>query len=201
MSLSVSVQVRSPKLALLVAQLSGEKKVEVNRAMAISVRELTRRHLTRLSGERHATANKLGASPSGHLGQAVRAVEGAEITAQNDGASFVINHAGLGRAFHDVTITPKNAKALTIPVAAIAYNRRAGQFNNLFVWKNKTTGNAFLAMRDPSGAKDAKPLLVYLLVRSVTQKQDRSLLPSNDEWESAAARGALDWIRMETLSN
>jgi hypothetical protein len=201
MSLSVSVQVRSPQLALLVAQLSGEKKVELNRAMAISVRELTRRHLTKLSGERHATANKLGASPSGHLGQAVRAVEAAEITAEDGGASFVINHPGLGRAFHDVTIAPKNAKALTIPVAAIAYNRRAGQFNNLYVWKSKTTGNAFLAMRDPGADKHARPILVYLLVRSVTQKQDRTLLPSQEEWESAAAQGALDFIRMETGSN
>jgi hypothetical protein len=111
---------------------------------------------------------------------------------------LTINHPGLARAFHDIRIVPVNAKALTIPVDAIAYNRSPRQFGNqLFVWKSKTTGNAFLAQRQED--KSAKPLLLYLLVRSVTQKQDRSLLPSQEEWEKAAARSALDWLDLQGL--
>ena len=40
-------------------------------------------------------------------------------------------------------------------------------------------------------------LPAFLLVRSVTQPQDRTLLPSEAEWGTAAARGAEDWFALE----
>jgi hypothetical protein len=164
----------------------------------MGVREKTRAHLAELATSRHATAERLGAAPSGHLAQAARAVEASPVSAEGATATLTINHPGLARAFHDIRIVPVNAKALTIPVDAIAYNRSPRQFGNqLFVWKSKTTGNAFLAQRQED--KSAKPLLLYLLVRSVTQKQDRSLLPSQEEWEKAAARSALDWLDLQGL--
>ncbi|EDY16685.1 hypothetical protein CfE428DRAFT_5798 [Chthoniobacter flavus Ellin428] len=187
--MKIDVTVRSPKLALFAAKLSGAGRMELHESMAISVRDLTERHLVNLAQSRQ---NKFGAPSSDFYKQAAEAVEKAPIDAEAEGATLTINALGLGRAFHDVTITPKSAKALTIPVCALAYNRRARQFPNLFVFKSKSTGTAFLAMRDPGAG--SKPILMYLLVRSVTQKQDRSLLPSDRDWEKAAKTGAADYI-------
>lgn len=38
---------------------------------------------------------------------------------------------------------------------------------------------------------------MYLLVRSVTQPQDRTLLPSDEEWADAAAKAAEEWFKAE----
>jgi hypothetical protein len=194
---NVSIKVDVSQLARrdIFERFGPKRRTEMNAEMALGVREFTRNHLFKLSGERHATANRLGASPSGHLAQAVRAVEQGAIAADPAGATLTINHVGLGRAFHDVTITPSK-KYLTLPIAAAAYNRRAGQLDHLFFFTSKG-GNAFLAQRDPT-AKGIK--LMYLLKRSVTQKQDRSLLPSDEEWSDAAAEIGRQWIQMKTNS-
>lgn len=173
--------------------LGPENRAELNTSAALAVREVTRGYLLEQAGQRHATADRLGATHSGHLEDAWRAVEGSPIEADGSGATLVLNVPGLGRAFHDVTIVPKAAKALTLPVAALAYNRRAGEFGDqLYVWQSRTTGNAFLAMRQAD--KQARPLLLYLLVRSVTQEQDRTLLPSDEQWQEAADRAAIQWV-------
>ncbi|MDR3721801.1 MAG: hypothetical protein P4L00_09395 [Candidatus Acidoferrales bacterium] len=39
----------------------------------------------------------------------------------------------------------------------------------------------------------AQPLLVYLLVRSATERQDRVLLPSDEDWQATATNAALLW--------
>lgn len=192
--MKIDVTVRSPKLAVLAAQLSSSGRKEMNEAMGITVREVTRDYLTKISGERHKSAERLGASPTGHLAQAVRAVEASTLNADALSATLTISHVGLSRAFHDVTITPKNAKALTIPVSAIAYGRRAREFQNLFVFKHEG-GKAFLAQRDPTSGSFRT---LYLLVRSVTQKQDRTLLPSDAEWQKAAAQSALSFIKFNS---
>jgi carboxylesterase type B len=193
----VDVTLRSPKLAALSAALSGSKRAQLNEAMAMGVREKTRLHLAALAGTRHATAERLGAAQSGHLTQAARAVEASPVEADAGSATLTINHVGLGRAFHDVRIVPVNAKALAIPVDQIAYARSPRQLGiPMFVFRSKTTGNTFLARRQAE--KNERPLLLYLLVRSVTQPQDRTLLPSDQEWQKAAAQSAIDFIHMES---
>lgn len=63
-------------------------------------------------------------------------------------------------------ITPTRAKALTIPMnpRSIPLGKSARDFGDLFVWRNKKTGKAFLAR---SVGKN-KLELVYALVRRVT---------------------------------
>jgi hypothetical protein len=197
MNLSIRFADRlSPALRDFTARISGPGAVEMNRAAGFEVQQLTTRHLRDIAGSRHETATKLGAAPTNHWAQAAEKVASpAALTADSDSAVLAINHPGIGRAFHDVTITPTNAKALTIPVSAIAYGRRAGEFGRaLFIFKSKFTGTAFLAMRQ--GDRNALPLLLYVLLRSVTQRQDRSLLPSDDELGNAAAEGVKRYVRM-----
>jgi hypothetical protein len=191
MSVSVRVQIDLRRLGLReIADvvLGPQSRTELSAAMGEAVREKTRQHLIVEAGKRHSTADRLGAAHTGHLEQAWQAVEGAPIEATADDATLTINVPGLGRAFHDVTIA--GPKGQTIPVAAIAYGRRAGEFN-LYKFTSKTTGNTFLALRQED--RNAPPIIYYLLVRSVTQKQDRTLLPSDQEWEQAAAGGAVQW--------
>lgn len=180
----------------MLAKVTGPTaRRELHEFMGVSVREELRGHLAELAQTRHATAERLGATPSGHLAQAARAVEGAPVTAEADSATITINHPGLVRAFRDVTILPKK-KFLTIPLNALAYNRRAGQFaGELFVFKSKTTGDLFLAKRQAE--KGDMPLLMYALVRSVTQKQDRTLLSSDEELHGAAVEGGKAWFEKE----
>jgi hypothetical protein len=172
----------------LTARLRGAGRREMIGAAGYEVQRLTTDHLRALAASRHTTAQRLGAAPSGHLAQAAEKVPapGALTTIGTEGdaqAVLSIRHPGLSRAFKDVTIRPVAAKALTIPIHALAYNRRAGQIAGLF-----RIGNV-LAIKDGT---TVVPL--YALVRSVTQKQDRSLLPSDEALQEAASRGARRYI-------
>jgi hypothetical protein len=192
MSVSISITGKlEEELRAVAAQLEGPGRELLHRAMGEEVQNTTFNHLSLLAQTRHRTAQRLGATPSNHLAQAAEKVaEPQALTAAGDSATLTIHHVGMIRALRDVEITPQTGKALAIPIHALGYNRRPAQFSRdtFFVFVSKTTGNAFLALRQPE--KHAKPILVYALVRSVHQKQDRTLLPSQQEWEAAAARGA-----------
>lgn len=186
----------SPALRYVAERLEGAGRIEASHEMGVDVQVLVVDHLTDLANSRHDTANRLGASPSGFLGQAADAAAAAGVVvADEGGVSLSIRHPAVARAFRPIQIEPKRGKALAIPLAAMAYNRRPREWgaSELFVWKSKTTGNAFLARRQQD--KNAPLDLMYLLVRSVTQAQDRSLMPSDDAINSAAARGITRYIR------
>lgn len=192
-SLEVSEKI-SAGVRYVAERLEGAGRLEASQAMGEEVQLLVVAHLRDLAGSRHATANRLGASPTNYLAGAAEAAAAAGVVrADGDGVSLLLRHPAIARAFRDIHIAPKGAGALTIPVAAIAYGRRAAQFANLFIFRSKTTGNSFLAQR--AEEKGQMPLLLFLLVRSVTQKQDRSLMPSTDDIHTAAARGLTDYVR------
>lgn len=182
----------SPKLGALIARLSPTGRQDLNRAMGYEVQRLTVDHLRQIAATRHNTANKLGGTPTNHWAQAAEKVaQPSSLTSVTGlGATLTINHPGITRALRDVTIKPKEAKSLAIPVRGLAYGRRPAELwdrLNLFIPK----GRRFIAMRTGK-----KITVLYLLVRSVTQKQDRSLLPTDAEFHKAAARGALQYLKM-----
>lgn len=174
--------------------LEGLGRLEASYHMGEEVQILVVAHLRGLADTRHGTAQRLGATPTNYIAQAADMAAGAGVVRPDpDGVSLSLRHPVIARAFRDITITAKGSGALTIPVAAIAYGRRAAQFPNLFIFRSKTTGNSFLAQRQAE--KGDMPLLLFLLVRSVTQHQDRSLMPSADEINTAAATGLTGYIR------
>jgi hypothetical protein len=63
--------------------------------------------------------------------------------ARNNTGIVDVNVPGVTRAYHDLIITPKRAKSLTIPIHKASYGKRAREFNDLFVIKTKS--KAFLA--------------------------------------------------------
>lgn len=123
---------------------------------------------------------------------------------------------GLTRAFGDVTIVPgtktPGAKYLAIPARAEAYGVRPREMDNLVVFWGKN-GPAGLKQVDAQAVTVVKAhqrkgaaissyvkpgavsggLVMYWFATSVTQPQDRTLLPSVDEWSESATAGAEDY--------
>ena len=200
MSLSFQIDVSGDDqvikmLARLRTQLTD--KTELHKSIGTYAEILTRQHLTTLAGTRHATANRLGATPSGHL---ARAAESVTSKGTDDAAIISITSPGISRAFGDVTINAKSGKWLTIPATAEAYNRRARSFNDLRVaFFGK--GRMALVKAEQSSTADRKESggrseVYYWLKKSVTQKQDRTLLPPDDDFASAAVQGIKAYLRM-----
>jgi hypothetical protein len=187
--------VGSTELSRLHDVLSEGKRTGLHEAIGVELRELTAEHVRHINS--HKTAQALGATPTNHLAKAAEKIaEEKSTVADTTGVTLTINHPGFGRALHDVTIRPTTSKALAIPIDAISYGVRAAQLWDslkLFIPK----GHAIIAMRTEDGK--IKPL--YLLRSSVTQKQDRSLLPNDEEFRGAGARGALTFLKRELGNN
>jgi hypothetical protein len=124
----------------------------------------------------HKTATRLGATPTGHLEDAYRAIEGQSSATE---ALLLVPAAGrLAAAFGPVTIRPKKSKYLTIPVAKDSYGKRAGEFGgNLIFLRVGPKKQAVLARRQKS-TDESKPLeVLYILARESKIPEDRNLIP------------------------
>ena len=160
--------------------------------VANAVRILVRSHLFRIAPRHHISAHRLGATPTGHIEKGARATQ---FTASTNGAEVIISIPGLSRAFRPLTITPRTANALTLPISSHSYGKRVGDLRtsgwNIFRPKGKDTLWGKLQDED-----DAVPL--YVLHKRVQLKQDRSLLPSDAELGTTASKAMLDYIRRAT---
>jgi hypothetical protein len=183
---SVSISTRLQSVASLLGNLT-----ELQQAAGYEVQQVTVAHVSVLASTRHATAQKLGASPTNHFAQAAEKVAApAALSADADGATLTINHPGFSRAFRSVKIAPRTAKALALPIHPAAYGHKASELwdrMGLFIPKGKRIIAATIGgVMTP----------FYVLVGSVTQKQDRSLLPSDEQFQAAARIGVTGWLRM-----
>ena len=164
------------------------------RVMAViadRVENLVRRHLLRIVPAHHIWATKLGAQPTGHLEKGARATTATHGT---DFAEVAIPIPGISRAFHNLSIVPKNKAALTIPIAAASYGHRVSELRGIG-WAIFRPKGKDVLMGTPQGGGEAVPL--YLLKKRVEQRQDRTLLPSDAEIAAEASRaimGMLDRI-------
>lgn len=153
-----------------------------------AVRVLVRNHLMRIIPRHHVSAARLGATPTGHMEKGARATH---FTATSDRAEVIIPIAGLSRAFKPLTITPRNAAALTLPVSSHSYGKRVGELRangwNIFRPKGRDI------LMGALGDDEAVPL--YVLKKRVQLKQDRSLLPSDAELGRTASTAILRYIQ------
>jgi hypothetical protein len=191
MMVSASVAERlGETLTGVIEALKGAGRVEASEQMGLEVQALIVRHLEELALSKHDTANRLGASPTGFIAQAADAASDASaVQPDGEGVSIRIRHPVVSRAFRSISIRPKNAKRLAIPVHRLAYGRRPAElFEPLGL---KFAGNTIV---QPQGDGE-EDLVLYVLVRSVTQPQDRSLMPSDEEMADAAADGLRFYIR------
>lgn len=161
----------------------------LHEAIAAEAENTTRDYLREISTYRHKSANKLGASPTGALSKAAE-----RVTSKSDDTSATVQVTGslFARAFRDITITPTAARALTIPINAVAYGRRVKELEaqGYVFFKPGGKDARLLWATTPSGAK----MPMYVLASRVEQPQDRSLLPSDEEFLEAARRGSRNYL-------
>lgn len=170
-----------------------EDVAELNESVGESVRDVVRDYLIELSNDpsRHRSATELGAEPSGFWGRAAKLTT---FSASTGGATVSVESPGIGRVAHDVTITPGEGKQwLTIPLVAAAYNQRAYRTDNLFFVKPRGRDYALLGRRTGTGG-DAAVQWFYLLVKSVYQTQDRTLLPSDEKLTRTAVKAVKRYV-------
>ena len=169
------------------SKVGGAGRRNLFSAAANAVSILVRSHLSKLGSWKHESAERLSAQPTGFLQKAARGT----VHHANDTGGEVIIPAPLGRAFHDVEIRPKEAPYLTNPASAEAYGKRAGVLAALG-WKIWRPKKRDFLMGSINGVE---PKILYWLKESIHQKQDRDLLPSDNEMHSAAAGAIMAEIR------
>lgn len=171
-----------PTLSHLAANLSGPERTRVSQAMGSEVRLALVAHFRQLGETRHTTADRLGGARTGFIAQLAENFDQAStVSVDEEGVSITMRHPVITRGLRDVSIVPKAAKFLALPMNGIAYGRRPREFAEVqFVHR---------------GEEIRTDIAAFALVRSVTQRRDPTLLPSMDDLLTAAARGAGREIR------
>ena len=165
----------SPQLAAVMRTFSAGGLANLHRAAGVEVQRITADHLAKRPGNHWSLAAEKVASP-------------AALNADTSGATLTIKHPGITRAFRTITIVPREMKALAIPISPISKGFRAAELwdrMKLFIPK----GGRIIAA---TIGGQLTPL--YVLCSKVTQRQDRSLLPSDAAFQRAAMDGAMAYL-------
>jgi hypothetical protein len=175
MKVSVHVDDRAtPAIERIRARLTGLPLMKV---IGLAAVDAVRRHLIR----KDAQPNNMSFPKTGFYGKAASATT-YDVTATS--ATVKIDQIGMRQRYHGGTIRPVNAKALTIPVHPAAYGRRAGEIAGLTfvpIHRGRLVG---VLTRKPKGKAIGEAY--YLLVRSVTQEPDPSVIPDPKDLATAA---------------
>ena len=185
----ISVTADTPQLDALNSALKstdGRRKINV-RASGYLFR-LVRKHLQGLAQNRHATASRLGATPTNYY---AKAYASSTYSATADGAEVTVRAPGFRRVFGPLTVLPRNAQALSIPVHPLAYGKRVSDLKRDGVNVVRPKGASYLIKPNKDGSVE----LLYLLVRSVLIPQDRTMLPSDDALRAETRKGIKSGIK------
>lgn len=191
--ISLAIDVRDvvgDRINALVGALEASEPM--HRAIGAEAFALTRDWLIDLAQTRHDTARRLGAAPTGHWAQAA---EKTTLAATPEAATVTVNQVGIGRVDHDVTIEPGPGKEfLALPAIAQAYGQRAYRVPDLVFIRTGTKQTAVLVKKD---AGREIGTVWYWLVKSVTQRKDRTLLPDDERYRVSALKGLRNFIGAE----
>lgn len=200
--------------------LSGERRKAMSEHVGRYVLEKVKDHLDEMSATRHRVADRLGAAHSHYLEYASGRAGG--VTKDGDTQDVIVkdptessvtisirNTPGLRRAFHDLTIVPRRAKALTIPLHRISYNKGVkdlrGEGHDLFrlgksnvLAENDGTTETYT---DENGKKrkrkGVRPL--YCLVRRAVVPKDTGLLPTREDYANWGRKAVKGFLRAEAI--
>jgi hypothetical protein len=158
---------------------------EIHSAIAVATETALKKYGERTAPNEHKTATRLGARPTGHLSKAYRDIE-----SQNDSTSarlLVPRASRLRAAFGGYTAKPGPGKQyLTIPVAAEAYGKRAGEIDGLVFMRVGPRKTPILARPNDDGTITT----YYFLAREAVIPEDPNLIPFADL--EATARDAAE---------
>lgn len=190
----LTVTVETPEnISKLSEKLLGNME-SVYRNAGVRLARCIRNHLRLLASTRHDTANKLGATPTGHF----KASDVLPPNATNADVSVTVTTPGISRAYHDIDIDPVNGQFLTIPLHADAYGLSAREYSERYGklfrinQKGSTEKGKVLYTKD---VLNGKPIPMYALTAHVHQVRDPSLMPTNAKMTEEAIEGALAAIK------
>lgn len=184
------------ELQLIRSQLADRSQLHA--AIAVDAAQFTRDFVSR--DARHATAQRLGAQPTGFRERSAKRIE-----ADSDVDAAIVRmprSTGLGRAFHDVTILPGSGRTyLTLPAGAETYGEVVRDFpEGTFHFAILHAHRLFpVLLWSEDGGSHRKGDVAWWLRREVKQKQDRTLLPSDAAYQEIGRRCSIEYIN--SLSN
>ncbi len=163
---------------------------EVKSEMGFALKEVVQRHFVALAqdSEHHQTAASLGAERTGFYEKARQGTHDPQV--DGEGVSVSIDSRGIAQRYFGGTISARPGSFLTIPALAIAYGKRAREFDLRLV----IFGDTGLAALVAKGGPEDESNVYYWLVRSVTQKDDPTVLPEASEMADGAKSNALAYI-------
>ena len=180
--MDISVKVSTPTIDRLAKQLSPAGRRVLSEAAVKGLFVHIREWLRRYASTHHASAGRLNATPTRILEQAASTMKW---RADENGGAVSVAAPGIRRALRSTTIRPTAGKEfLTIPMVAFAYGRRVYEVRRDGHELFRPRGRDYLAEK-----VDGKLQVVYLLRREVPQRQDRTILPPDDDMNQAATDG------------
>lgn len=172
------------------AQRAALDPRKLNATVANASRTEFRRHLLEANRSR---PNALGGTRTNFYQKAA----GATVARYDaDGVTITVGQLGFRQRVLGGTIRPRKSKYLTIPAHADAHGKRAGEFSDLHPIYNRTGQPIALARglagsavslganrgnRRRQGASQDAFQILFWLRKSVTQKPDPSLIPSEQK--------------------
>jgi hypothetical protein len=201
-TLTLRADTALPRLRSLARSL--QRRTELHRAMGRRVQQLTRDHLVEFSA-RHP--NRVGGRRSYYwFAAALDVARPDHLRADGRAAVLSLTTPGITRALGPVYITPRtpSVEYLAMPACPVAYGFRAGWLPwlvpmirrgsavGLIEGENRTRQRTTVHGKKGETYFAEKPggLVWYWFSQSVLQPQDRTLLPSDAELQSAAREGA-----------
>jgi hypothetical protein len=200
MALSIHLDLREVTRGLEALQMAfrrGGYKQDIGGRVQRQIQD----HLRGLESSR---PNRLGGRRTHFWAKAAQATF---FEVQDDGVVVSINQQGMRQRFEGGTLKPVHKKWLTIPIRAEAHGRRAGEFNDLrFVQLSR--GTAMLVQADQTQVRFRKRkggirvqkgeevggLALFLLKKSVTQRPDPSVLPTEQQILDESRLATRLWI-------
>jgi hypothetical protein len=159
----------SQELSLAASALANT--VGLHTAMAVTGEDYLRAYGRFHAPTQHATANRLGAKPTGHLEDAYNRIESSETASA--ASLWFPESSRLRAAFGSYTVRPTGGRQyLTIPVAAEAYGKRASEIPGLVPMRVGPKKTPILARPDGD-----RITTYYLLATEATIPEDQSLIP------------------------
>lgn len=158
--------------------------------MAVRCQQFTQDYLRKLN--RHRSAQRLGGKPTGHHQKAAASVKAAH---DEDSAMIRIPRlTGLGRAFGDVVLRPGSGKTyVTIADHPKTYGKSVRDFpEDTFRFAILLAHRPFPVLLFADGPHKGE--VGYWLRREVRQKQDRTLLPSDEGYAGVARQAAMEYL-------
>ena len=143
--------------------------------------------------EKNQDPNKEGYPKSGFWAQIRDSVQ---VVKLGEGAVVQVNDPRFNQKLHGGTITPKEAKALAVPLEAEFYGVRPSTFGDRFFFLPNHGGGKTVGILAEHLA-DTSIRAAYVLLSSADQEADPTALPDLGKLERVAVTALEGWIRRQ----